>query len=82
VDRALERAGQLTIVQSARDFAEKIKLVRRVRPVKVPAHGARALESILEHVEEILSLEYAANPARIVRAAGPALQPSEVRLTP
>lgn len=64
VDHALERAGQLTIVQSARDFAEKIKLVRRPRPLKAPTQVAGAFESIMAHIEEILSLEYTATPAR------------------
>ena len=77
VDRALEHAGQLIIVQSVKDFAEKIKLVRRPRPLKLPAHGARALESIMAHLEEILSLEYSADS---VHGVAPALQPSGIRL--
>jgi uncharacterized protein len=83
VDRALERAGQLTIVQSPKDFGQKIKLVHRPRPLKVPAQGARALESIMAHIEEILSLEYVVNSVRnAVPAAAPRFQPGEVRLTP
>jgi hypothetical protein len=75
VDRALERAGQLTIVQSARDFAEKIKLVRRPRPLKLPLNATSALESIMGHLEEILSVEYASGSTRrVAPAVAPALQ--------
>ena len=67
MDRALERTGQLTIVQSAKDFAEKIKLARRPRPLKAPAQTAGSLESIMAHLEEILSLEY--TPAQRAESA-------------
>ncbi|HWD92927.1 MAG TPA: DUF354 domain-containing protein [Verrucomicrobiae bacterium] len=81
VDRALERAGQLIIVQSARDFAEKIKLQRRPRPLKLPVNAVSALESIMGHLEEILSLEYAASPSRAAAVAvAPALRESGLRL--
>jgi hypothetical protein len=83
VDRALERAGQLTLVDSPGDFGEKIKLVRRPRPLKLPSQATSALESIMTHVEEILSLEYAANPVRrAVPAVAASLQRGEVRLAP
>jgi uncharacterized protein len=83
VDRALERAGQLTIVQSPKDFGQKIKLVHRPRPLKVPAQGARALESIMAHIEEILSLEYVVNSVRnAVPAAAPRFRPGEAHLVP
>ncbi|HEY2081256.1 MAG TPA: DUF354 domain-containing protein [Verrucomicrobiae bacterium] len=82
VDRALERSGQLTIVQSAKDFAEKIKLVRRPRPLKLPTHAASALESIMSHIEEILSLENATSPVRrAVPVTASALEQTGIRVT-
>jgi predicted glycosyltransferase len=64
VDRALEKSGQLTFVTSPKDFVQKIKLVRRPRPLAVPNQAMGALESIMAHLEEILALEYAEKPLR------------------
>jgi len=72
VDRALERNGQLTMVTSPKDFMQKIKLVRRPRPLKVPATTAGAFESIMAHIEEILSLEHT---VKSIRSALPASAP-------
>jgi predicted glycosyltransferase len=80
VDRALERSGQLTMVTSAKDFVQKIKLVRRPRPLKLPSCGAGAFESIMTHLEEILSLEHTVKSIRRVLPAGaPSAEPSAVR---
>jgi predicted glycosyltransferase len=57
VDQALERSGQLTLIRSAEDFNARIKLVRRPRPLKLPARAPGTLVSIMAHIEEILSLE-------------------------
>jgi uncharacterized protein len=76
VDRALERSGQLTLVNSPGDFSRKIKLVRRPRPFKVPAHATGAFDSIMAHIEEILSLEYAAHSVRQVVSAAAAAGPA------
>jgi predicted glycosyltransferase len=62
VDRALEKAGQLVMVTSPKDFMQKIRLVRRPRPLAVPNYPTGALESIMAHIEEILSREYATKP--------------------
>ncbi|HWC61069.1 MAG TPA: DUF354 domain-containing protein [Verrucomicrobiae bacterium] len=73
VDRALEKSGLLTMVTSPKDFMQKIKLNRRPRPLALPTYSAGALEVIMTHIEEILSLEYAAKP---IRKAAPAARPS------
>lgn len=72
VDHALERSGQLTLIRSVEDFNEKIKLVRRPRPLKLPVQMPAALASIMAHIEEILSLEYVGRPF-----AGRVRQPME-----
>jgi len=78
VDRALERNGQLTMVTSPKDFMQKIKLVRRPRPLKVPATAAGAFESIMAHIEEILSLEHAVKSiSRALPAGAPGAQRGE-----
>lgn len=69
VDHALQRSGQLTLINSAEDLNKKIKLVRRPRPLKPPVEIPSTLASVMAHIEEILSLEYAAAPAL---NAGPA----------
>jgi uncharacterized protein len=74
VDRALEKSGQLTFVTSPKDFMQKIRLVRRPRPLAVPNYPTGALESIMAHLEEILALEYA---EKSIRKAVP-VQPSRV----
>jgi predicted glycosyltransferase len=79
VDRALERGGQLTLVDSAQDFAEKIKLVRRPRPLTVPAQAAGAFESIMSHIEEILCLEYAVGSIHRTIPAASRPQPGKIR---
>jgi uncharacterized protein len=78
VDRTLERNGQLTMVTSPKDFMQKIRLVRRPRPLKVPTYATGALESIMSHIEEILSLEHAVKSIRRVVPAG--AQPDGVRV--
>jgi hypothetical protein len=75
VDRALEKSGQLTFVTSPKDFMQKIRLARRPRPLVRPNYQMGALESIMAHLEEILSLEYA---KKSIRKAVPATQPSRV----
>ena len=75
VDRALEKSGQLTFVTSPKEFVQKIKLVRRPRPLAAPSYAMGALESIMTHLEEILALEYSEKP---IRKAVPATQPSRV----
>lgn len=72
VDRALEKSGLLTMVTSPKDFMQKIRLVRRSRPLAMPAKPAGAFEAIMEHLEEILTLEYAEKPIRkVARNARP-----------
>jgi predicted glycosyltransferase len=78
VDRALERGGQLTMVDSAGDFSKKIKLVRRPRPLKAPAGATGAFESIMTHIEEILSLEYAVGSIRRAIPAAPRPRRGEI----
>jgi predicted glycosyltransferase len=81
VDRALERSGQLTLVTSPKDFVQKIKLVRRPRPLKLPACAASAFESIMSHIEEILLLEHAVKSVRRgIPAVAPAAQAGAVRV--
>ena len=75
VDRALEKSGLLTMVTSPKDFMQKIKLVRRPRPLAAPSYPAGAFETIMTHIEEILSLEYAEKP---IRKAVPVVQSSQV----
>jgi len=64
VDRALEKSGQLTFVTSPKDFMQKIRLVRRSRPLAVPGYPTGALEGIVAHIEEIISVEYARKSSR------------------
>jgi hypothetical protein len=53
---------------------QKIRLVRRPRPLALPHYTGDALEAIMTHIEEILSLEYARKP---IRKASPAAQPRQ-----
>ena len=78
VDRALQRSGQLTFRNSAKEFAEKIKLVRRPRPLKLPTNATGALESIMTHIEEILSLEYAVDSIGRAVPTVPRPRPGEI----
>jgi len=72
VDRALEKNGLLTMVTSPKDFMQKIRLVRRSRPLALPANPAGAFEAIMAHIDEILSLEYAEKPVfKTIRRARP-----------
>jgi len=75
VDRQLEKSGQLTFVTSPKDFMQKIRLVRRPRPLAAPNYPTGALEAIMGHLEEILSVEYA---KKSVRKPVPVAQPSRV----
>jgi predicted glycosyltransferase len=75
VDRALEKSGLLTMVTSPKDFMQKIKLVRRPRPLALPNYAGGALEAIMAHLEEILSSEYAQKP---IRKATPAARSGQV----
>ncbi len=75
VDRALEKSGQLTFVTSPKDFMQKIRLVRRPRPLTVPNYPTGALESIMAHIEEILALEYS---EKSIRKPVPVARPSGV----
>ena len=77
VDRALEKSGQLTMVTSPKDFMQKIKLVRRPRPLTVPRYPVGALESIMGHIEEIFSRE---NAAKVIRKAAPVAQSAPARV--
>jgi len=77
VDRELERRGQLTMVTSPKDFVQKIRLVRRPRPLKLPTFTAGAFESIMTHLEEILLLEHSAKSTHKSASAVPAAQQSE-----
>ena len=80
VDRALEKSGQLTLVNSSKDFSNKIKLVRRPRPLTVPAQAAGAFESIMSHIEEILCLEYTVGSIRRVLPAAPRPPRNKIRI--
>jgi predicted glycosyltransferase len=80
VDRALERNGQLTLVTSPKDFVQKIKLVRRPRPLKIPPCANAAFDSIMAHIEEILSLEHAVKSNRRTVPLPTSTQPSGVRV--
>jgi predicted glycosyltransferase len=76
VDRALEKRGQLIMVTSSKDFVQKIRLVRRPRPLTLPTNATGAFESIMTHIEEILSLEYA---VKSIRTALPSVAPATPR---
>jgi hypothetical protein len=52
---------------------QKIKLVRRPRPLAAPSYPTGAFETIMAHLEEILSLEYAEKP---IRKAAAVVRPS------
>jgi predicted glycosyltransferase len=76
VDHALERSGQLILINSAEDFNNKIKLARRPRPLKLPTQIPGALASIMTHIEEILSVECPAGPVRNGGRAASSFQPA------
>jgi predicted glycosyltransferase len=57
VDRALEKEGRLIMIRNPKEVWEKIPLIRRDRSQPYNTEPKRALEDIIEAIEEIIEAE-------------------------
>jgi hypothetical protein len=57
VDQYLASSGRLTLVEDEGQVPEKISLVRRQRTMQNNGRDSRALEAIIENLQEILKIE-------------------------
>lgn len=57
VDRQLELEGRLVLLRSPADIRDKLVVRRRVKPVSFVAPRSSARAQIIEHIEQILSLQ-------------------------
>jgi len=54
VDRYLSNTGRLTLIESAEDIPKKIVLARRNRPPRSKNANRSTLQTIVDHIEEML----------------------------
>ncbi|MDL1984825.1 MAG: DUF354 domain-containing protein [Deltaproteobacteria bacterium] len=54
VDRYLSNTGRLTLIESAEDIPQKIVQARRNRPPRVKNANRSTLQTIVDHIEEML----------------------------
>jgi predicted glycosyltransferase len=57
VDRHLEKSGLLVLITGAQEIKQKIKIAPRAKSANGFTHKSPALDSIVSHIEEILSIE-------------------------
>jgi len=57
VDRMLEREGRLTMIRSAEEVWNKIRLVRREKNKSLDNQPRPALQDIINHIEDIIRIE-------------------------
>ena len=65
IDRMLEKERRLTLIQSAEEIWTKIKFVRRKKETAANGRPGRALEDIINHIQDIIRLDgISASPRR------------------
>ncbi len=62
VDRKLEQEGRLTMIRSVEEIHNKIAIQRRDKSILPDNKPRRALQDIVDHIEEIIRIEY---PSRL-----------------
>jgi len=67
VDRMLEKEGRLTMVNNVGEIKAKIRFVRRDKSRGPDHHPRKALEDIVNHIEEIMRLEQSPGRKHMVK---------------
>jgi predicted glycosyltransferase len=57
VDRDLQKQGRLTLIERVEDVQDKITIQRREKNVNVGSTSSKALQEIVNHVEEIIKAD-------------------------